>query len=62
MKFFVNGTPIDYAGAREEEDMYNWVMKKTGPASRLVESEEDYTKHSSQKLSVLMYLPEEDKE
>ena len=36
LKFFVNGQPIDYQGAREEEPMYNWIQKKTGPASKLV--------------------------
>lgn len=42
--------------------MYNWIQKKTGPASRLLETEEDYNKHSSQRLSVLLSLPEDDAE
>ena len=62
MKFFVNGTPIDYSGAREEEDMYNWIQKKTGPSTKLLETDEDYEKHSTLRLSVLMYLPAEDEE
>lgn len=36
LKFFVNGQPMDYQGAREEEAMYNWIQKKTGPASKRV--------------------------
>jgi protein disulfide-isomerase A1 len=60
LKFFINGTPIDYQGAREQEDIYNWIQKKTGPASRLLETDEDYEKHSTQKLSVLLLLPKED--
>lgn len=47
LKFFVNGTPIDFQGGREEEDMYNWIQKKTGPASRLISSDSDYDSHSS---------------
>ena len=60
LKFFVNGTPIDYSGAREEDDIYNWIQKKTGPSSRLIESDSDYESHSTKKLSVLFYLPEDD--
>ena len=62
LKFFVNGTPVDYQGAREEEDIYNWIQKKTGPASRLLATEAEYDSFSALKLSVLMYLPEEDTE
>jgi len=57
LKFFINGTPVDYAGQREKADIYNWLKKKTGPASRLLENDEDYEKHSTQKLSVLLHLP-----
>lgn len=46
LKFFIDGQPIDYQGAREEDAMYNWLQKKTGPASKHVESEEDYNSHS----------------
>ena len=47
LKFFINGTPVDYQGAREEDDIFNWIQKKTGPTSRLLESSEDYEKHST---------------
>ena len=40
--------------------MYNWLQKKTGPASKHVQSEEDYTSHSGMKLSVMYMLPEGD--
>lgn len=59
LKFFINGTPVDYQGAREENDIYNWLQKKTGPASKLLETDEDYEKHSTQKLSVLFHLPQD---
>ncbi len=25
LKFFINGSPVDYQGAREEEAIYNWI-------------------------------------
>lgn len=58
LKFFKQGSAIDYPGAREENPIYNWIQKKTGPSSKLISSAEEYEKHSSEKLSVLYYLPE----
>ena len=40
LKMFVNGEPIDYQGAREEEAIYNWIKKKLGPGSEAIETEE----------------------
>ena len=62
MKFFVNGNPIDYQGAREGDAIETWISKKTGPASKLLETEDDLTKHSEARLSVLLYLPQEDED
>ena len=25
LKFFINGSPVDYQGAREEDAIYNWI-------------------------------------
>jgi protein disulfide-isomerase A1 len=58
LKFFINGSPIDYSGAREKDAMYNWIQKKTGPASKHLTNEEDLKTHSEQKLSVVYFLPE----
>lgn len=60
LKFFVKGQPIDYQGARELDPIYQWIQKKTGPASKLITSDEDYNLHSGLRLSVLYYLPEDD--
>ncbi|MCP4990241.1 MAG: protein disulfide-isomerase [Colwellia sp.] len=60
LKFFVGGSPIDYQGAREEDAIYSWIQKKTGPASTLITSEEDLTKHASKKLALLFFAPEDD--
>ena len=62
LKFFIDGEPVDYQGAREENDIYNWIQKKTGPASSLITSDEELEKHGALNLSVLMLLPEGEEE
>lgn len=62
LKFFINGSSIPYQGARDLDAIYNWIQKKTGPASKALTSDEDYTTHSGLRLSVMYYLPEGDAE
>ena len=37
LKFYINSNPIDYKGKREEKSIYEWIMKKIGPSSSLIE-------------------------
>lgn len=60
LKFFVDGEPVDYQGGREENDIYQWLLKKTGPASTELTSEDEFEKHSGMSLSVLMVMPQGD--
>lgn len=60
LKFFINGNAIDYQGAREKDDIKQWILKKTGPSSRHLETDEDYETHSKLKISVMLYYPKED--
>lgn len=62
LKLFMNGEPVDYSGAREEDAMFNWLMKKTGPASTLMTTEEELNTHSALNLSVLLLTQEGDEE
>ncbi|PZC75730.1 hypothetical protein B5X24_HaOG205704 [Helicoverpa armigera] len=40
LKFFRNGSPIDYTGGRQADDIITWLKKKTGPPALEVASAE----------------------
>jgi len=62
LKFFINGQPVDYQGGRDEEAMFNWLKKKTGPSSTEINDVKAVEEHSSKNLSVLFIYPENDTE
>ena len=35
LKFFVNGAPTEYTGTKNENGVFNWVLKKMGPAYKV---------------------------
>ncbi|CAG9858126.1 unnamed protein product [Phyllotreta striolata] len=40
LKFFRKGSPVDYSGGRQADDIVNWLLKKTGPPARDVSTVE----------------------
>ena len=52
LMFCRKGKVIDYTGGRKEDDIVNFVLKRTGPPSLKVECAELETKASQSKLSV----------
>lgn len=57
LKYFVDGNAIDYKGAREENDIFNWIQKRNGPSSVEMTSEDMMTAHSALDLSVVYVTP-----
>jgi hypothetical protein len=42
--------------------LYTWIQKKTGPASKLLNNDDEFDTHSKHRLSVLFTFPEGDEE
>lgn len=60
LKLFTNGTPSDYNGGRTEADIISWMKKKTGPASKLLNTPEEVeTFHGSSDVAVVLFSAEE---
>lgn len=41
LKFFVEGKPIEYSGGRQAEQISSWVVRKSGPAAKIVSSTDE---------------------
>lgn len=44
MKFFIDGTTVEYTGGRSEDQILSWLKKKTGPAAEELKTTEDLNK------------------
>lgn len=61
LKFFRNGSPVDYSGGRQADDIVSWLLKKTGPAAKeltTVEEAETFTKDNN--VAVIGFFTDRD--
>lgn len=59
LKIFINGNPINYDGGREEEEIFSYVKKLSGPASTELKTAEEVAKlQDKQKISAILVTSE----
>ena len=56
VKLFIKGEAIEYTGGRKEQEVINWMRKKTGPATKLIQSTEDIDKLKKDNDVALIYF------
>jgi len=60
IKFFRNGKGLDYEGGRTLDELYNYAVKKSGPASKILQTAEEVEAFlASAGTKVLSYVSEE---
>lgn len=47
LKFYIDGTPIEYAGGRSSDEIIQWVKKKSGPAAQTLTNSDELKKFQS---------------
>ncbi len=56
VKLFIKGQPIEYTGGRKENEVINWMRKKTGPATKSLKTVEEVEKFQKDSDVVLVYF------
>jgi len=60
LKLFTKGTPSEYNGGRTEKDIISWMIKKTGPASKVLTTVEEVEAFkSASEVAVVMFSADE---
>jgi protein disulfide-isomerase A1 len=60
LKFFINGAPIEYTGGRTEDEIVNWVTKKSGSPVREISDAAALDKLMADNEIVLVYFGSKD--
>ena len=61
LKLFIKGEPLDYNGGRTESEIVSWMKKKTGPASKSLNTIEEVENFkNSADVSIILFGDESD--
>ncbi|KAF7266518.1 protein disulfide isomerase [Rhynchophorus ferrugineus] len=61
LKFFRSGTPTDYSGGRQANDIVSWLLKKSGPPATSLSTLEDAKKFiDSSDIAVVGFFKDQD--
>jgi protein disulfide-isomerase A1 len=61
LKFFINGTPSEYNGGRTDKEIVNWLRKKTGPATKTLNTVEEVESFkNNNEVAVVLFGEESD--
>jgi protein disulfide-isomerase A1 len=55
LKWFVNGEPTEFNGGRTADEIVNWIVKKSGPPTSAITTEEIESLKADAKLFVVFY-------
>ncbi|KRX00097.1 Thioredoxin-like fold [Pseudocohnilembus persalinus] len=58
LKFFNNGQPMEYNGGRTASDIVNWVSKRTGDVSKLIQNQSELDQLKSGNKLALVFFTE----
>jgi protein disulfide-isomerase A1 len=56
LKFFIDGTPVEYNGGRSADEIVQWLKKKSGPASVTINNAEELAKLKTDNEVVVLGL------
>ena len=56
LKWFVNGSPVEYNGGRVEDEIVNWINKKSGPAVKEITEADALSKFISDHEVVVVFF------
>ena len=56
VKLFIKGEPIEYTGGRKEQEVINWMRKKTGPATKPIKNVDELDKLKKDNDVVIVYF------
>ena len=62
VKFFKKGVATDYTAGRKEQDVINWVRKKSGPPTKVLKTVDEVEKFQKENDVCVIYFGKDDED